>query len=125
MTTNRTFFPFLETDLASRHSAARVRSEIECALQSGGATLDLSKVLSISESYADELFGVLVRDLGLERVLAGLHLQGASPNVLHSIVSAIRLRLSGGITAEKTDTTLALLTARKELAKRNNSHREG
>lgn len=109
-------FVLRETDLASRHSAAQLRPSIEEALLAGPVELDFSNVVNVSESFADELFGVLVRDLGPERVFAGLRVRRASPDVLHSIVSAIRLRLAAS--KQSGAEQLALLAARKELEKR-------
>lgn len=105
-----------ETDLASRRSAAVLRSELEPLLSATSVTLDLTRVVGISESYADELFGVLVRDLGIEQVLEHLHIRNAQPQVLRSIVHAIRQRLEASRQIRAID--LALLSARKALAER-------
>jgi len=105
-----------ETDLASRRSAAALRSELESRLSSTPVVLDLAKVIGISESYADELFGVLVRDLGIEQVLDRLHIRNAQSQVLRSIVHAIRQRLEAS--RERKVIDLALLTARKALSER-------
>lgn len=106
-----------ETDLASRHAAARVRVPVEAhALAGGLVTIDLGKVLSLSESYADELFGVLVARHGLEWFAEHIALAGASPIVFRAIALAIRHRLE----AAAPDTPdIALLAARKALESRH------
>lgn len=83
------------TDLASRKSAALLRHEIEAILDSGDRVeMNLSHIESISESYADELFGVLVLDRGLAAFSAGLLLRGASNSVLRRVAGAIKERLA-------------------------------
>ncbi|HDS1666811.1 STAS-like domain-containing protein [Stenotrophomonas maltophilia] len=86
-----------ESDLASRTSAARLRSSFEEKLSASTVCLDLTDVLSISESYADELFGVLVYQYGLEWVFSRLQVVGASPPVIRTIRTAIRYRLERDI----------------------------
>lgn len=59
------------TDLASRAHASRLRNELIHALnsnldKSAPIVLDFSGVESISDSFADELFGVLSASLGIE-----------------------------------------------------------
>jgi hypothetical protein len=82
-----------ESDLASRTSASRLRSSFEGELIDSTVRLDLTNVLSISESYADELFGVLVQQYGLEWVFSRIQVVGASPPVVRTIRTAIRYRL--------------------------------
>lgn len=80
----------LGTDLASRRSAALLRASLEDVLASGCApTVDLSHVKTISESYADELFGILA----LEHGLASVSINGAESAVLREIAVAIRRRV--------------------------------
>lgn len=85
-----------ETDLASRRSAAALRAEIEAHLLNGCATVDLSGVESVSESYADELFGVLVAHYSLPWVFSRLQVVGARPAVIKTITQALRYRLEQG-----------------------------
>lgn len=105
---------FTDTDLASRHSAAAVRATIEPRLGSEYVVLDFSRVENVSESYADELIGVLVARHGLASVFAYLQLRGTRPAVAQSIAAAVRHRLS---LLTSGDTTLALLAARDALAR--------
>lgn len=81
-------------DLASRGLAIPYRLEIERLLNSNFNVikLDLSNVASISESYADELFGILVKDFGLEQVLERMTIINADDYVLASIASVIERR---------------------------------
>jgi hypothetical protein len=85
---------FTATDLASRHSAATLRQSLEPKLQAGKVVLDFSGVEAVSESYADELLGVLVATYGLPWVFERLQLKGARPTVARSLTAAIRYRLS-------------------------------
>jgi hypothetical protein len=81
------------TDLASRRSAAVLRSQIEYAANEGRyVVIDFNDVLSVSESYADELLGVLIADRGLEWF--GRNVRVSAPHsVLLSIAAAIKERL--------------------------------
>jgi hypothetical protein len=85
------------------------------ALASDRVAIDLSAVLSLSESYADELFGVLVARHGLEWFAGHVSVHGANPAVFRSIANAIRYRLEA-VAPGKPD--IALLAARKALESR-------
>ena len=105
-----------DTDLASRQAAAELRAQIEQLVLSGNkVSIDLSAVLSISESYADELFGVLALRYGLEWLTNYVAIRHPSSFVFRAIASAIRQRLLSQ-TPETPD--IALLTARKALKQR-------
>ncbi|WP_427926122.1 STAS-like domain-containing protein [Xanthomonas campestris] len=82
-----------ETDLASRASAAALRNEVEDVLRSGHVVLDFKSVLSVSESYADEFFGVLIEHYSIAWVFSRLQVVGTSPEVVRTIRKAIRYRL--------------------------------
>ncbi|MCX7113034.1 MAG: STAS-like domain-containing protein [Proteobacteria bacterium] len=82
------------TDLASRRTAAHLRTQVTTVLKSGEkVAFDLSNVVSISESYADELFGVLALEYGIKEFVASVTIRGASPVVLRRIAEAIKERL--------------------------------
>jgi STAS-like domain of unknown function (DUF4325) len=86
-----------ETDLGSRTSAARFRSVIERDLTEGSSVvIDLGAVISASDSWADELFGVLVARLGLERFIDRVKIRGGSPPVMRTIADVVRDRLNQG-----------------------------
>lgn len=105
-----------DTDLASRQAAAELRSQIVQHVLSGNkVSIDLSAVFSISESYADELFGVLALRNGLEWLTNNVVIRHASPLVFRAIAGAIRQRLLSQ-TPETPD--IALLVARKALKQR-------
>lgn len=89
---NFTYAP-TDSDLASRTSAAKLRAIFEEQLVESSATLDLSNVESVSESYADEFFGVLVEHYSLPWVFSRLNVVSARPPVIRSIRTAIRYRL--------------------------------
>lgn len=115
-----TIFTISETDLASRYSAARLRARVEDALaQTDAVIIDLKAVLSISESYADELFGVFAARHGLEELVRRIHIRNASESALVSIASAVKQRLNEN--AGGPD--IALLAARKALELRRQSAR--
>lgn len=82
------------TDLASRNSAATVRYNVVNAVSSGKvAVIDLSAVVSVSFSYADELFGVLAAIQGWEWFIKNVRLVGAREPVLRVIAEVINRRL--------------------------------
>lgn len=56
------------TDISSRSRAARLRAEVVREIANGTetVTLDFTDVRTVSESFADELFAVLVADYGDE-----------------------------------------------------------
>lgn len=111
-------FTITSSALASRRGAAKLRADIDAALLQGQVQLDVSAVQSVSESWADELFGVLVVRRSLPWVFARLSLRGANQDVARTIASAIRYRLTreanGGDVA-------ALLTAQAALRERRAS----
>ncbi len=82
-------------DLASRTTASAYRVEALTALEAGskGVLFDLSSVKSLSESFADELFGVLVSSRGLNWFVKTVTIQSAERAVILSIASALRGRL--------------------------------
>lgn len=81
-------------DLSSRRLAISQRRLLEDDIASPSVVvvLDLADVTSISESYADEIFGVLVSRFGLESVISHLKIQNASSFVLRSIASVMKRR---------------------------------
>lgn len=86
-------YTFQRTDLASRSVAAKDRAAIGEALsESQTIVVDLKNVASISESFADELFGVLVLEKGLAFVTRHLKIRNASESVLKSIAVAMQRR---------------------------------
>ncbi len=79
--------------LASRSSAVSERENIAAAIRRDSIVIyDLSSVVSISSSYADELFGVLVMEFGLERVLDSVKVVGANKGILRIIAEAMKER---------------------------------
>ena len=83
------------TDLASINTAAEQLDEILKSVARGEImVIDLSAVLSISGSYADELFGVLAAVTSLDWIHEHVQLVGARESVLRDIASSINRRLS-------------------------------
>jgi len=84
-------------DLASRGLAIPYRLKIEEILSTESDVVikvDLSEVESISESYADELFGMLVKEYGLDVILDRMKIINADDYMLNSIASVIQRRAS-------------------------------
>lgn len=81
------------TDLSSRKAAAnqyrKITKEISCGNK---VIIDLSDVLSISHSYADELFGVFAEVYGITKIIDDFQFHAANKHVLKSIASAIHER---------------------------------
>jgi hypothetical protein len=116
---NETILTIADTDLGSRHAAAKFRALVEkCALAGNKVVLDLGTVLSISESYADELFGVLVARHGLEWFAQHIAFRATDPAVFRVIAMAIRYRLE---VESPENSEVALLAARKALRDRQQS----
>jgi len=81
-------------DLASRKTAAIERHKLISQTASGShLVVDLSQVISVSYSYADELFGVLVAVQGWEWFMKNVKLRGANEHVLRVTAEAINRRL--------------------------------
>jgi STAS-like domain of unknown function (DUF4325) len=104
------------SDLASRQAAAELRAKIESHIQNGEhVAISFEKVFSISESYADELFGVLVLRYGLDWLADNIGLEHINSASFKAIASAIHQRLS---LSEPNSPNIALLVARKALKQR-------
>lgn len=100
--------------LASRKSAASLRANIEAELRSGTVVMNLAGVESLSESFADELFGVLAQEYSFEGLFSRLKIVDASDSVVASIVQAIRYRLEReGVWADPAVARLAAVNALK------------
>ncbi|MBP8071711.1 MAG: STAS-like domain-containing protein [Acinetobacter sp.] len=81
--------------LASRKLAIPHRDHIEQALNNSKVMqieIDLSGVDSISESYADEIFGVLVQEFGCDEILNKIQIKNAKEYVLENIAIVIDRR---------------------------------
>jgi hypothetical protein len=84
------------TDLSSRHRASELRVLVECRLASGDidrVAIDLSNVRTVSHSFADELFAVLVIDHGEQWFKEHVAVAAPSAPVRQTILEAIQLRL--------------------------------
>ena len=81
-------------DLASRKTAAVDRHKLLGHTAAGNkVAIDLSSVLSLSYSYADELIGVLAAVQGWEWLIKNVQLKNANEHVLRVIAEAINRRL--------------------------------
>lgn len=114
------------SDLASRAQAGRLRNKIEHAISLGkNVAVDLTGVISISESYADELFAVLVLHHGIEWFSSNINLLHQSQNSAHvllSIARAIRQRLDNQDSHVIKASVDGLIAAKKAKHSMNNNH---
>lgn len=80
--------------LVSRISALAERYKVEHLVKDGNVVLnyDLAGVDSMSESYSDELFGVLALRYGAERVVGCVRLLNANRYVLANVARVIQKR---------------------------------
>lgn len=105
------------SDLASRVSARNLRFKAEQVITTEKVVaIDLTGVLSISESFADELFAVLVEQHGLEwfsNNIKLLHQSANSSHILLSIATAIRRRLENQESIAVKATIDGLIAAKK------------
>ncbi|GAC1030272.1 hypothetical protein thsps21_10990 [Pseudomonas sp. No.21] len=86
-------FALGHSDLASRNLASKERSALYHKLKDHGqVVIDLTGVESISESFADELFGVLVLEKGFDFVIKHIKIINAADDVLRSIAVAMKRR---------------------------------
>ncbi len=85
------------TDISNRQCAAVLRAEILRVVTDSGTQIqiDLIGVRTISDSFADELFGILARDLGSVAFREKIHLVNVSDVSRETIIEAIRHRLAG------------------------------
>ena len=81
-------------DLSSRRAAAIQRAELLDAVQEGLVLLDLTAVESISDSYADELFGVIAAVNGLDWLGKHVKIAGAKEPILRDIAVAVKRRIA-------------------------------
>jgi hypothetical protein len=80
-------------DLAARGAGANLRREIERAVVAGEqVVVDLKEVQSISDSFADEAFGILALEFG-QPVLGKISFDVTDRYLLAPIAKAIRARL--------------------------------
>lgn len=86
-------FAFRHSDLASRSLASKERNALLHKLnRHDDVVVDLADVQSISESFADELFGVLVLEKGFDFVIKHVKVVNAADDVLRSIAVAMKRR---------------------------------
>lgn len=86
------------TDLSSRHTAAALRREVLSAAALGSVTLDLEGVRTLSDSFADELFAVIVASKGEDWFKRSIRVTDLAPQVRRSILEAVRDRLNSQAT---------------------------
>lgn len=82
-------------DLSGRATAIQCRQRVLKLLQEGEVrvSVNFSGVRTVSESFADELFGVLVASCGEEWFRQKLKLDGLNPDVRLTILAAIQSRI--------------------------------
>lgn len=83
--------------LSSRDRARKLREDL---LRSVGPTpehitVDMEGVLSLSDSFADELFAVLAQEKGVRWFKETITVANASPVVRAAVLRAVRVRMEG------------------------------
>jgi len=78
------------TDLSARTRARALRADV---VARAPVTLDFSGVECVSDSFHDELFGVLVAERGLEWFRANVVLEGLDVAIRQDLLAAVRARL--------------------------------
>lgn len=87
-------------DLVTRNAARKIFAQICDATRSGQVVIDLSEVLSISDAYADEVFGVLTSVYGLDWLLSHVRVI-ANEDVLQAIAEIVKRRATEVKTARR------------------------
>ncbi len=82
------------TDLSSRHCAAELRRSVESYVEHGDVVnLDFADVRSISSSFADELFGILVGRHGEQWFREHVRVGGLSTLSRRVVLEAVATRV--------------------------------
>jgi hypothetical protein len=81
-------------DLSSRSRGALLRATIENSVDANTAVLDFASVRTVSNSFADEVFGVLAVRHGKEWLVKRIRITNATAGVRVAITEAIADRLS-------------------------------
>lgn len=76
--------------LSSRRSAGALRQRVETANEP--VLIDFTGVQSVSDSFADEFFAVLVQNRGHEWFAANVSVRGLTGENRHTVLRAIHLR---------------------------------
>lgn len=85
---------FNQTDLASRTLARSYRCNVESNIRENRKVLvDLDGVLSISESFSDELFGVIAAKYGVNALTDNVKIINVNNFILKSIAHVINRRV--------------------------------
>lgn len=84
------------TDLSSRSTGSQVRDSVLAglALDTDTISIDCAGLRTLSESFADELFGILVAVHGKEWFRLHIRVVGMSDSARSTILRAIDARLS-------------------------------
>ena len=84
-----------QTDLASRSEASKFRVRLlKIINDDSSVNIDFQGVESISDSYADELFGILALSLGIEKFFRIISIINASDRIFQVIAANIHTRIS-------------------------------
>ena len=83
---------FIETDFAgTRETGERIRLNIEKDLPlNNGVTLDFVQIDMITQSFADEIIGILVRANGAKYVGQNIRLVNANSDIIETINFVIK-----------------------------------
>ncbi|RDH82692.1 MAG: hypothetical protein DIZ80_10455 [endosymbiont of Galathealinum brachiosum] len=90
----------LESDLASRAKARNYREAVNQIITRGNRVeFDFSNVFSISDSFADELFGVLAYEIGRDGISDYIKVINAKDSIYKVIALNILNRLNQNVAA--------------------------
>jgi hypothetical protein len=91
----------LGTDLCGRNCAVGLRNAITAAIDSGEPSfvVDLTGVRTLSHSFADEAFAILIADRGEDWFARHVIITGHSSVVRTSILAAVAERIDAALLA--------------------------
>jgi hypothetical protein len=90
-------FSIGHSDLASRGTGAQIRRALLEQISANGRTeVDLAGVENLSESIADEVFGVLAAAHGWDWLKANVRLVNGQAFVVETVARAVKRRIAEG-----------------------------
>jgi len=90
MTTSTTYLKEYGTDLSNRFCGSELRSRVVASAETGiPQIIDFEGVRTLSESFADELFAVIVEELGSDWFRQHLRLVNLTPEIRRTILQTV------------------------------------
>jgi hypothetical protein len=94
MTTHIALAQVAGTDLSGR---ARARALRDAVVAAAPVVLDFSGVVCVSDSFHDELFGVLVLERGSNWFRSNITVKSLAPSIRRDLLAAVRARLDSKV----------------------------